>query len=59
VLKLNQQINLALNSAELKTRLNNEGAVATPNTPEAFGQLIVKEIARWKPVMASGRVRVD
>ncbi len=59
VLKLNAQINTALSSAELKTRLNNDGAIATPNTPEAFGQLIVSEIARWKPVIASGRIKLD
>lgn len=57
--KLNQQINQALGSAELKTRMNAEGAVATPASPEAFGQLIVSEIARWKPVIQSGRVKAD
>ena len=57
--KLNAQINLALGSGELKTRLNNEGAIATPTTPEAFGQHIVREIARWKPVIQSGRVKAD
>jgi tripartite-type tricarboxylate transporter receptor subunit TctC len=59
VAKLNLQINQALNAAELKTRLNNEGAVATPSTPEVFGQLIAREIARWKPVITSGRVKAD
>ena len=59
VAKLNAQINQSLNSPELKTRLNSEGAVATPNTPEVFGKLIQAEIARWKPVMSSGRVKVD
>ncbi|WP_077591913.1 tripartite tricarboxylate transporter substrate binding protein [Polaromonas sp. A23] len=59
VAKLNTQINLSLNSAELKTRLTNEGAVATPTTPEAFGKHIVSEIARWKPVIQSGRVKAD
>jgi tripartite-type tricarboxylate transporter receptor subunit TctC len=57
--KLNAQINQALASAELKTRLNNEGAIAMPTTPEAFGQHIVREIARWKPVIQSGRVKAD
>jgi tripartite-type tricarboxylate transporter receptor subunit TctC len=57
--KLNAQINQALASNELKTRLANEGAIATPTTPEAFGQLIVREIARWKPVIQSGRVKAD
>jgi tripartite-type tricarboxylate transporter receptor subunit TctC len=59
VRKLNAQINLALSSAELKTRLNNEGAIATPSTPDVFGKLIASEIARWKPVISSGRVKVD
>ena len=59
VAKLNLQINQALNAAELKTRLNNEGAVATPSTPEVFGQLIAREIERWKPVITSGRVKAD
>jgi len=59
VTKLNSQINQALASAELKTRLNNEGAIAMPTTPEAFGQHIVREIARWKPVIQSGRVKAD
>jgi tripartite-type tricarboxylate transporter receptor subunit TctC len=59
VAKLNNQINVALNSPELKTRLNSEGAIATPDTPAAFGKLIAREIARWKPVIQSGRVKAD
>jgi tripartite-type tricarboxylate transporter receptor subunit TctC len=59
ITKLNTQINLALNTTELKTRLANEGAVGTPATPDAFGQVIVREIARWKPVIQSGRVKAD
>jgi tripartite-type tricarboxylate transporter receptor subunit TctC len=56
IAKLNAQINRALQSPELKTRLNNEGAIATPSTPEVFGRLIKAEIERWKPVIISGRV---
>ena len=59
VMKLNAQINQSLNAPELRTRLAAEGAVATPNPPERFGQLIAAEIARWKPVIRSGRVKSD
>jgi tripartite-type tricarboxylate transporter receptor subunit TctC len=59
VVKLNAQINQSLGATELKARLTNEGAIATPTTPEAFGELIVREIARWKPVIQSGRVKAD
>ncbi|MGM9425322.1 Bug family tripartite tricarboxylate transporter substrate binding protein [Hydrogenophaga sp. MI9] len=59
VAKLNQAINAALNSAELRKRLNAEGAVANPTSPEAFGKYIAAEIERWRPVITSGRVKAD
>ena len=59
VAKLNAQINQALTAPDMKTRMNNEGAIATPATPEAFGQLIARELARWKPVIQSGRVKAE
>ncbi len=59
VLKLNRHGNEALASQAMKTRLNTEGAVATPASPEVFGQLIASDIERWRPVIASGRVRLD
>ena len=59
VARLNAQINKTLAAPELKARLNSEGAIATPTTPEAFGSLIKTEIARWKPVISSGRVKAN
>ena len=57
VAKLNAVINQSLSSPELKARLQAEGAIANPTTPEAFGAHIRKELARWKPVVAAGRIR--
>lgn len=59
VLKLNKHVNDALGSAALKARLNTEGAIAMPSSPEVFGQLIASDIARWRPVVSSGRVTLD
>jgi tripartite-type tricarboxylate transporter receptor subunit TctC len=59
VAKLNTAINQSLASPELAERLRSEGAEATPTTPEAFGELIRREIGRWKPVIQSGRVKAD
>lgn len=59
VAKLNTAINQSLTSPELAARLQSEGAEATPTTPEAFGELIRREIGRWKPVIQSGRVKAD
>jgi tripartite-type tricarboxylate transporter receptor subunit TctC len=59
VLKLNQLINASLTSAEVRSRLQTEGAYTTPSSPEAFGQFIQKEMKRWKPVVDSAHIKPD
>lgn len=56
---LNQHVNRALTSVEVRARLAAEGAEATPATPEAFGQLIAAEIPRWGKVVKSAAIRLD
>ena len=56
---LNQQVNKALASEEVRTRLAAEGAQATPATPQAFTQLIAREIPRWQRVIKSARITLD
>jgi tripartite-type tricarboxylate transporter receptor subunit TctC len=51
VRRLNTQINASLNSPEILSRLQSEGAIPTPYPPEIFGKLIEAEIARWRPVV--------
>jgi tripartite-type tricarboxylate transporter receptor subunit TctC len=57
--RLNLQINKALTSPEFKARLTSEGAFAKPTSPTEFARHIAREIARWKPVITSGRVKAD
>jgi len=59
IVRLNAEIGRALQTPELKARLDAEGAEAAPGTPDAFGALIVSEIARWKPVIEQSRMRPD
>ena len=59
VARLNQDINKALASEEVRTRLASEGAEPTPATPEAFGQLIARELPRWDKVVKTARIRLD
>jgi hypothetical protein len=59
VLKLNNEINAILNSAEIKSRLQSEGAEATPSPPEVFGRLIASEIERWRPVVQASKIKPD
>ena len=57
VRKLNTHVNQALNAPELKARLQAEGAIAAPTTPEKFGAHIRAEFARWKPVVKAADIK--
>jgi tripartite-type tricarboxylate transporter receptor subunit TctC len=56
---LNEEINRALATPALKARLDAEGAEAAPMSPEAFGAMIVTEIARWKPVIEQAKMQPE
>jgi tripartite-type tricarboxylate transporter receptor subunit TctC len=56
---LNQDVNKALASDEVRTRFAAEGAEATPATPQAFGALIAREIPRWDKVVRNARITAD
>jgi tripartite-type tricarboxylate transporter receptor subunit TctC len=49
--RMNREINALLASPELETTLKNDGAIAAPGTPAAFGRLIESEIAVWRDVI--------
>ena len=59
VQKLNQVVNANLAAPEMVARLKTEGATATPASPEAFGQLIQREIKRWRPVVLNAKISAD
>jgi tripartite-type tricarboxylate transporter receptor subunit TctC len=52
VLKLNAEIGKALAIPDISKRFADMGLVAKHSTPEAFGQFLQSEIARWRVVLA-------
>ncbi|TFY97723.1 Bug family tripartite tricarboxylate transporter substrate binding protein [Ramlibacter humi] len=56
---LNKQVNDALGSEEVRSRLASEGAEPTPATPQAFGELIAREIPRWGRVVKAAKITLD
>jgi len=51
VLRLNAEIRRAVDTPELRARLDAEGAIPSTGTPEAFAAFILSEIARWGAVL--------
>ena len=54
--RLNREIVAALNSPEVKQKLQDLGAEARPSTPEQTRELMVSEIARWKAVIERANI---
>jgi tripartite-type tricarboxylate transporter receptor subunit TctC len=59
VARLNAEINQALLLPEVAQQLAVEGAVPTPGSPQAFADLIRREIPRWAEVVKAGHVKPE
>jgi len=59
VKRLNDEINKAIESPELKERLAGEALEPMPMTPEQFGQYIRDDIARWTALAKARNIRLD
>jgi tripartite-type tricarboxylate transporter receptor subunit TctC len=59
VTRLNKELNASLASPEVLKRLEAEGAVATPMSPDEFGKVIVNDIARWGKVVREAGIKAE
>ncbi len=59
IARINTEFNKALQNAELRQKLGNEGADPAGGTPEQFAALIRDEIPRWGRVVRESGARVD
>ena len=59
VSSVNTEINKALNSPDLRKKLEDQGLNVTPGSSEEFGKLIKADIAKWAPVVKDSGAKVD
>jgi tripartite-type tricarboxylate transporter receptor subunit TctC len=57
--KLNAEIRRALQSADVRERMNKLGAEPSPTTPEQFGALIQSELKKYAAVVKASGAKVD
>jgi tripartite-type tricarboxylate transporter receptor subunit TctC len=59
VTRLNAEINRIVSTAEFRDLLARLGTSPAPGTPEAFAARIAADVAKWKRVVAAGKISVD
>jgi tripartite-type tricarboxylate transporter receptor subunit TctC len=57
--RLNRETVKALESPEVRERLQAQGAEPMPGTPEAFASFMQEEMAKWAPVVKQAGVKLD
>lgn len=55
----NAELNKALNSSDLRKKLEDQGLNVTPSTSDEFGALIRADIAKWAVVVRDSGAKVD
>src|SRR5882672_5487761 len=59
VAKLNAELNALLRQSDVRELLSKQGMAAVGGTPERFGELVRKELARWSRVVAAAGIKAD
>jgi tripartite-type tricarboxylate transporter receptor subunit TctC len=59
VTQLNRAVTHLLGTPEMRERLQKEGAELTPGTPEQLGEVISRDLARWKKLIADAHLQLD
>jgi tripartite-type tricarboxylate transporter receptor subunit TctC len=59
IARLNAEVSRALQSSEVRDRLQAQGAEPMPGTPEAFAAFMREEMAKWAPVVKQAGVKLD
>ena len=58
-MRINGEVNKALAQPDVKEKLAQQGAVATPMTPEQFGAFIHNEVVKWGKVVKASGAKVE
>jgi len=57
--RLNTEMNAALADADMKTRLNNLGAVPMPVTPAEFATFLAADTEKWRKLIRAANIKPE
>jgi tripartite-type tricarboxylate transporter receptor subunit TctC len=57
--KINSDMNELMKDAAIREQLSKQGMAAAGGTPERFGELVKRELARWTRVVDAAGIKAD
>lgn len=59
IVRLNQALNKVLNDKEVIQRIEGHGADVETSTPEQLGEMVRKDLAKWRQVVVKAKLQAD
>jgi tripartite-type tricarboxylate transporter receptor subunit TctC len=59
ITKLNQALNKVLNDKEIIQRIEGHGADVDTSTPEQLGEMVRKDLVKWRQVVQRAKLQAD
>jgi tripartite-type tricarboxylate transporter receptor subunit TctC len=59
ITRLNQALNKVLNDKEIIQRIEGHGADVDTSTPEQLGEMVRKDLAKWRQVVVKAKLQAD
>ena len=58
-MRLNQALNKVLTDKEVIQRIEGHGADVETSTPEQLGEMVRKDLAKWRQVVVKAKLQAD
>ena len=59
IVRLNQALNKVLQDKDIVQRIEGHGADVETSTPEQLGEMVRKDLARWREVVQKAKLQAD
>ena len=59
ITRLNRDMRVALEQADIRKRFTDLGGTVTPTTPDEFGRHVASEIAKWKKIATAKKIEIQ
>ena len=59
IVKLNQALNKVLEDKDIIKRIEGQGADVETSTPEQLGEMVRKDLLKWRQVVQSAKLQAD
>jgi tripartite-type tricarboxylate transporter receptor subunit TctC len=59
IARLNTSVRKALDTPDIRDKLEQQGVETEASTPEAFGQIVSNDIEKWRKIITTAKIKAE